>query len=119
MVPDISIIFELDGKRKELNFQKLPLSAWQELKQNTGFSPKTLLDGIGDFDVEAIAGTIWLERKQRERRLSYPQAFQDINDDMPDFEPIDFVVEGRSLLGPEDNNGGAGEEADDPPTTTG
>lgn len=118
MVPDVRIIFELDGKKRTLNYKKLPLSAWSELKQATGFSPKTLLDGIGEFDVEAIAGVIWLERKQRERRLNYAQAYQDLSDDFGEveFELEDFVVEGRSLLGPEEANGEAVEEV--PPTTT-
>lgn len=118
MVPDVRIVFELDGKRRELNYKKLPLSAWSELKQSTGLSPKTLLDAMGEFDVEAIAGVIWLERKQRERRLNYAQAYQDLSDQWgeTEWELIDYTVEGRSVLGPEVANGEAVEE--DPPTET-
>lgn len=118
MVPDVRIIFEFDGKRRELNYKKLPLSAWSELKQATGFSPRTLLDAVGDFDVEAVVGAIWLERKQRERRLKYAQAYQDLSDKWGEveFDVHDVVVEGRSLLGPEEANGEAVEEV--PPTTT-
>ena len=64
LAPDIVVVFECNRERKELNYRKLPFTAWSELKQQLGFTPTTLLDAVQSYDIEAFGAIIWLERKQ-------------------------------------------------------
>lgn len=116
MVPDIAILFELDNKSKRLDYRKVPFNAWTELKQATSFTPKTLMQAIGDFDIDALVALLWLERKQRERRLQFGEVYQDLasaNGDMPSLDVIDILTGGRSLIEPgteQGREGGDGSE---------
>ena len=114
MVPDINIIFKLNGVLKTLCFRKLPLSVWSELKRVLTFTPKTLILGLEDADVDAATAVVWLERRQTERKLAYHESRRDLEELDGEFEVMDFIIEGRSA------NGEDPAEADDPdPTVAG
>ncbi len=119
LVPDIILVFKLNGERKELAFRKLPFSAWSELKQQLRFTPYSLMDAMLAFDVEAYGAVIWLERKQRERALRWPIVMRDLEREDFEFEAIDAVVDGEAIIGEEKEELVPAEEPELDPTTAG
>lgn len=116
MIPNVAIVFLLNGKRLSLAFRKVPFSAWTELKHQLGFTPKTIIVALEDADVEAVAALIWLERKQRERRLTWAEVRKEMETaDEMEFEVVDFLQDGASLLGED----APAPEDDADPTTAG
>ena len=94
LVPDVVLIFKLNEERKELNYRKLPFSAWTELKASLGFTPMTLLSAVSDFDLEAIGGVIWMERKQHEKALRWNDVRRELERDDATFESVGVIVDG-------------------------
>lgn len=113
MVPDIRIVFKLNGERRELAYRKLPFSVWSELKAQLRFTPISLLEAAQTFDLEAFGAIIWLERKQTERALGWQEVRRQLEHDECDFEPVDLIVNGNSITGAEDESP---EEAEPDPT---
>ena len=109
LVPDVVLIFKLNDERKELNYRKLPFSAWQELKSSLGFTPMTLMDAVGQYDLEGIGALIWLERKQRERSLRWNEIRRELERDDVTFESVGVIVDGVSDI--------TEDEAEPDPTT--
>jgi hypothetical protein len=100
-VVDIKIRFKLGTRELTLDFRKVPFMKWSELKQTTTFTQRTLVSALDALDLDAIVALIWLERTQRERKLTYLdvyQEFQSATDD-EDFEITDVIVKGRSVYG--------------------
>jgi hypothetical protein len=112
MVPDFIIVFKLNEERKELNYRKLNFAAWSELKAQLGFTPLTLMSAAQTYDLEAFGAIMWLERRQRERTLRWPEVRRDLERVDVDFELIDFIVDGVSQSGEDDEP----EEEPDPTT---
>lgn len=101
MVPNLVIVFDLNGERHRLNFRRVSFNAWSELKRELGFTPKTIIDAVGDFDVEAIGAVIWLDRRQHDRKVQWGTVRQELEraDPEPEFALVDFIGDGESLLG--------------------
>lgn len=101
------IEFEINGSRKTLAYRRLPVSAWRELKTAAGFTPLSFLRALNEWDVDAILGLVWLERKQREPNLSHADAVADTEQrfdaDGLNFKMVDLRQDGQA--------------DDDPPTT--
>lgn len=104
MVPAFTIVFEVNGNEKRLNFKDVPYSAWSELKASLGFTPITVQEALGDWDLEALEALVWLERKQRERKLDLSKARREIAADPPDIHLVDILKDGKSLTGGEDES---------------
>jgi hypothetical protein len=101
-VSDTVIKFKLGERKLTLTYRKIPFMAWAELKRGPGFTQRTLVTALDDLDVEAVAALIWLERVQRERRLSYADVIGELTNadgDPPEFELTDFIVKGKSMMG--------------------
>lgn len=103
---DCQIDFQLGSRRLRVDYRRVPFSAWVDLKKATGFTPQTLFEGIGKVDPEAFAAILFLERKQRERKLRYPMFVQEFEEMDDDFELLQITLDGRKLV-PDD------EEIDD------
>lgn len=103
LVPDIAIVFTLNGQRKELRYRNLPFSIWSELKSQLSFTPTSLLDAVQNYDLEALGAIIWLERKQHERTLRWPEVRADLERNDADLEFLNASVDGRFILGEESN----------------
>ena len=116
MVPDVQLVFRFNGKRKVLNYRKLPFSVWSELKAQLAFTPFSLIDAAQSYDLEALGAIIWLERKQLERALRWPEVRRALEHDDVDFEFVDAIVNGEAAVGEEDE---AAAEAQADPTTAG
>lgn len=116
LVPDVAVLYELDGKPRRLDYRKVSFHAWSQVKQ-AGFTPMTLIDeGLAKYDLDAIGCLVFLDRAQTNRRLSLSDVVHDLmTSDDAEFELIDILSEGRSLLGEDDE----GEEPDEDPTTSG
>ena len=99
MIPDITLIFMLDGKRLTLRFRDLPLSVWSELKRHFGFTPGTIINACTELDVEAFAAIIWLERRQHDRRLQWATVQRELEVTEVEFELIDSILDGVSTVG--------------------
>ena len=93
IVPDISILFKLDGVDKRLDFKKVPFSAWSELKRELQFTPQTLTFAMRESDVESFAAIIWLERRQTETGLAWASVRSQFEKHVPDFELVDGLVD--------------------------
>jgi hypothetical protein len=119
VIPNVSIIFKLDGQRQRLDFRRLPFSVWGELKRELGFTPRSLLDALDNVDVEAIGALIWLERRQHNRRLPWAEVRRELETAGAEleFEPLDVLAEGKSLFGSDEEE--AEEDAETDPTTAG
>lgn len=116
LVPDIAVLFELDGQSHRLDYRKVPFQAWQQVKK-AGFTPMTLIDdGLANFDLDAIACVIFLDRAQSNRRASLGDVLQGLAtaEDDYEFELEDVLNKGRSMLGGSDDV-----DVEDPPTTSG
>lgn len=112
LIPDVQVVFVCNGQRKVLDYRAVPFSAWREVK-TVGFTPVSLGEAIGDFDVEAFAALIYLERKQRERKLTWQQFVRELDDRVPDVDmdaEFDVIVDGVSQV--------SGEKVDDPEDPT-
>lgn len=101
-VTNTEIRFKLGERKLTLRYRKVPFSAWAELKRVIGFTQRTLLNGIADLDVEAVAALIWLERKQRERKLPLVEVLNgmdtDGDEDAPEFEILTMTIDGKSII---------------------
>lgn len=99
MVPDVAVVFKLDSRELTCHYRKVPMSAWGELKRALNYTPLTLMTALGDWDLDAIAALVWLERTQRERKL----AFRDVRDEVlsggHEWEPVDVIREGKTSTG--------------------
>jgi len=93
LLPNIVIDFRVDGEDKSLSYRKVPFSAWSELKRDLKFTPLTLSNAMGEFDVEAFAAIIWLERRQHERSLSWASVRSQLQKNLLDFEIVDLRVD--------------------------
>lgn len=115
-VTNTEIRFKLGERKLTLNYRKVPFSAWAELKRTVGFTQKTLLQGIAELDVEAVAALIWLERKQRERKLSIVEVLNamdaDGGEDADEFEILAMRIDGKSII----REDGAEDEGEPDPT---
>lgn len=113
------IRFKLGQRKLTLDYRKVPFSAWAELKRTVEFTQKTLLNGIAELDVEAIAALIWLERKQRERKLSIVEVLNSMDadggEDAEEFEILAMTIDGKSIIR-ESSDDAAESEADGNPT---
>lgn len=97
-VTDTKIRFTFGSRKLTLDYRKVPFTAWAELKQATGFTPQTLLNGIGMADVEAVVAIIWLERKQRERKVRYHEVALDLEERDDEFEVTQINVNGKNFI---------------------
>lgn len=95
------IKFKLGARNLTLDYRKVPFQAWGELKQAAGFTQKTFAAALLEFDLDAVVGLIWLERKQRERKLRFLDVYQELQADDADeeFELVDIIFNGTSLSG--------------------
>lgn len=111
-VPDVQIKFQLGARKLQLDYRKVPLMGWSELKQAVSFTPQTLLAAIGNFDMEAVVALVWLERKQRERKLRYHDVYSELQSQETDedFEILDLRKGGKSLIGEPDDDQGEDED---------
>ena len=104
MVPDLVVVFKLNEETRRLDYRKVPFSAWSELKAQLKFTPMSLLQAVQEFDLEAFGAIIWLERKQRERTLGWPEVRRELERADCDFEPIDMIVDGKPTMGTEEDS---------------
>jgi hypothetical protein len=102
LVPDIVLIFKTGEERRELHYKRLPFTAWQELKANLGFTPLSLISGIGEFDLEAVGAVIWLERKQGDRKLRWSEVRRELESDEIEFEFLVGLEDGKVIFGDEE-----------------
>lgn len=103
MVPDLVVVFKLNGETRRLDYRKVPFSAWSELKAQLKFTPMSLLRAVQEFDLEAFGAIIWLERKQLERKLGWPEVRRELERGDCDFEPVDAIVDGVSTVGDDES----------------
>lgn len=105
-VAKAKITFRLGARRLTLDYRRVPFSAWSELKTATTFTQSTLLKAIGDADLEAIVAVIWMERKQRERKLRYFDVYRELEnaEEDEDFEILQLVVDGRVIIKEDDED---------------
>lgn len=104
MVPDAQIVMTVDGRRKTLDYRKVPFKAWSELKARFEFTPQTLFQAMSNGDVEAGLALLWFERRQRERSLTYAKFIKDFDDDhAPDIDVIGIRLDGRWIVEPDDD----------------
>lgn len=114
IVPDIVIAFDFEG-RQRLDYRQVPLGAWRQVKQQAGYTPATLLDGLEEFDLDAIAALVFLHRSQTSRRATFGTTVQDLSKSESEFDLVDVIHDGESLLGDLDGD----EEPDEDPTSSG
>lgn len=99
-VLDIKVDFVLNGRTLHLDFRKVPLAAWVDLKRSAQLTPGTIVSDSAQGDPLAVGALVFLERKQRERRLRWAQFY-------PEYERMfeesgdDFVVTRMSVAGQE------------------
>jgi hypothetical protein len=102
-VVDTKIKFKLGARELTLDYRRVPFMKWSELKQTTTFTQKTLVSALFELDLDAIVALIWLERTQRERKLSYLDVHQELSNanggDDEDFEVLDLIIKGKSVNG--------------------
>lgn len=102
-VVDTKIKFKLGARELTLDYRRVPFMKWGELKQATTFTQKTLVSALFELDLDAIVALIWLERTQRERKLSYLDVHQELSNanggDDEDFEVLDLIIKGKSVNG--------------------
>ncbi|MGH3942622.1 MAG: hypothetical protein ACRDTG_29165 [Pseudonocardiaceae bacterium] len=112
-VADTTIRFRIDDRRLTLDYRKVPFSAWGELKAAVGFTQSTLVKALGDSDLDAVVALVWLERKQRERKLRFVELYHDLQhtEEHQDIEITEIVIAGRSYG---DTETDADEEESDP-----
>lgn len=97
MIPDVRVLFEVDGEPHKLVYHDLPFSTWTDLKRQAGFTPKTLLDAMGDLDVEAMVALIWLARRQARPSLGFYEVMQKMSPAVQ-FRLLDLSVDGRDVV---------------------
>lgn len=100
-VIDTKVRFKLGNRELTLDYRRVPFMKWGELKQTTTFTQRTLMSALDNLDLDAIVALVWLERTQRERKLSFfdvYQEFQSATDD-EDFEITDVIIKGKSVFG--------------------
>jgi hypothetical protein len=100
-VVDVKIKFKLGNRELTLDYRRVPFMKWSELKQTTTFTQRTLMTALDNLDLDAIVALVWLERTQRERRLSFADVYQEFQsaDNDEDFEITDVIVKGKSVYG--------------------
>jgi len=107
-VTDTKIQFKLGNRELTLDYRRVPFMKWSELKQTTTFTQRTLVTALSELDLDAIVALIWLERTQRERKLSYLDVYQEMANsdggDHEDFEITDMIIKGKSVNGNDTSN---------------
>lgn len=98
IVPDFEVEFRHGQRTLSVAYRQLPLFVWENLKQQLGYNPVTLLDALTEQEIDATAAVIWLERLQRERKLGYREVMRELNEDDREFELVDVRHEGESFL---------------------
>lgn len=96
LVADVAFQFTLNDRELTLRYRALPLSVWEELYSSLGLEPASLIQRIEQGSPVIIAALIWLERKQRERRLTWSQFKREIEEQDLDFEFMDILIDGVS-----------------------
>lgn len=116
LVANIAIVFDLNGQRKTLRFRALPLAAWAQLYDALGLEPRTLMTRWQNGSPIVAAAMIWLERKQRERNLTWVEVERELTQHEVEFTPVDLLVDDVSW-----GSGAAAEETteSDPLTSAG
>lgn len=113
MIANVSVLFTVNGQDKRLDYRKVPFFVWEQLESNHGLTISGLLPAIIDGSVRAVVALLWLERKQRERKLTYDEVRKAIDDDAPPEVVItDVIRDGKSVLTRE-------EEEDEAPSGSG
>ncbi len=102
MIPDVRVMFEVDGAEYKLTYHDLPFATWSDLKRQAGFTPKTLLDAMSDVDVEALVALLWLARRQARPSLSFYEVMQKMSPSVQ-FRLLELSVEGRDVVARDDD----------------
>lgn len=76
LAPKVVIQFTFGSRELTLDYRKISAATWSELKAVLGLTPQTVVTSLADWDIDAVGAVIWLERKQRERKLGW-RAFRD------------------------------------------
>lgn len=114
MVPNVTLVMKVAGRRKTLNYRKVPFKSWSELKARLKFTPQTLIEAIGDGDVEAGMAVLWLERRQRERGLSYNRFLREFDEEKePELDVIGMKIDDRWIIEPDEEGDGSAADEDD------
>lgn len=112
-VTNTQITFRVAERTLTLDFRRVPFNSWAELKKATRFTQSTLIDALSNADTEAAVGLLWLERRQRERKLRYIDVYTDVDqsDSNDELEITRVVVNGRTYYEePTDDDDVAGDD---------
>jgi hypothetical protein len=52
---------------------------WTDLKRQLGFTPTSIMEAVANFDVEAIAALVWLERRGGNPAAAYQAAVREVS----------------------------------------
>lgn len=115
-VSNTQIRFRVGARTLTLDYRRVPFSSWAELKKATGFTQATLMDALGQADTEAVVGLVWLERRQRERKLRYIDVYTEVDqgDSDDEMEILRIVVNGRTYYDETTGDDPASGEEEDP-----
>lgn len=118
LVDDVRLEFRVNGELRTLEYRKVTFGTWADLKKMLGFTPSTLLRGVGDGDVEALGALIWLERRQRERDLNWMSVRRELEREEHSLEPLRAVVNGEVVFDVGDIAADTSSSEDEPDPTS-
>ena len=113
MIPDVTIVYRLGDKAEQVDFRKVPLEAWTDIKSETGLTPKTILDELSDLDVGAIVGLVYAARRQKGGRVTFRQVMRQLDGDT-EWVPTKVTVAGQVQF---DDTEESDEVVDEDPTS--
>lgn len=96
------IQFTVQGKPHEVDQERLSIAEAMEIKQATGLTVRGFLNGLKEYDVEAIVALVWLARSRAGERGSIKQIIASNFDLLADF---DIIKEQGEEDGEEDGEG--------------
>lgn len=95
---DCQIEFTLGTRKLVCDYGNVQFTAWGELKRTTGFTQKTLLQALAEVDLDATAALIWLERKQRERKVRIDDVYDAMQSSQDKILITQITIDGKDYL---------------------
>jgi hypothetical protein len=108
------IRFRFQGKVHDLDLDKVPNSRKVKIRQFTGGYLNAglgkLIHHLGDGDPDAFTAVLWLHLSRQDKKLSWVKVQRLL--DEADFELVDFIIDGESMMESDDEDTPDEDQAD-------
>ena len=94
MPDDTAIELVLNGETVLIDPTDIDGCEWRTVKKETGLTPKSVFEGAGEMDFEAIAALVWIVQRRDDPKLAFDTVLKSLSIgafDVPDGEAAPSV----------------------------